>query len=77
MSSRVLDLVNRLVMIGVIAVGVGNSTYYTNDPQDVRNIQDQVIMDINDIIALEKEVKDRREKGEKQLCFNNYWIQLK
>lgn len=70
-----LKLVNRLAMLGVAFIGIGNMLYSTD--QEAYKIQEQVIMDMSDIIELESEIDDRKKRNEKELYFKNYKIVLK
>ena len=72
MNSKVA---NYLAMIGVAFVGIGNMVYSTKD--DVFEIQRNVIMDMNDIMDVEREIERRRELNEKELQYKGYTFILK
>ena len=65
---------NRLAIIGVAAIGIGNAIYHMDKPGDALEIQKQAIMDIQDITKLEDEIQERRRKGNRELYFKNYKI---
>ena len=70
-----LELVNRLAMLGIALIGIGNMLY--NPEKDIYEIQKQVIMDMGDISDLEREIKERKRKNEQELYFKGYKIVLK
>lgn len=70
-----LKLVNRLAMIGIEFIGIGGMLL--SPITDQLEIQKKVIMDMGDIIEVEKEVEERKRKNEREFYYNNYKIVIK
>lgn len=70
-----IKLVNRLVMLGVALVGINEMVI--SPEKDPYKIQEQVIIDMNDIIELEREIEERKRKGQRELYFQGYKFILK
>lgn len=70
-----LKLADRLIMLGVAAVGI--NTLVLHPELDALDIQKQVFLSMNDVVELEKEIEDRRKKHENELLFKGYKIILK
>lgn len=70
-----LKLVNRLAMVGISFIGIGSMLFST--VTDQFEIQKQVIMDINDILAIEEEVEKRKRRNELEFYYKNYKIVIK
>ena len=69
-----IKVFNRLAIIGVAAVGIGNAIYHMDKPGEALEIQHQAILDMYDITKLEDEIQERRRKGQRELLFKNYKI---
>lgn len=72
MDSKVI---NYLAMIGIAAVGIGKMIY--NVDEDVYNIQREVLLDMNDIMEIERRMDDRRRKHERELQYKGYTFFIK
>lgn len=70
-----LQLINRLAMIGVAFVGIGNMLFSTD--KNTHEIQEQVFMDMYDFCTLEKEVEERRKNFQHEFEYKGYKIVLK
>ena len=72
MNSKVI---NYLAMIGVAAIGIGNMKYDING--DYYKIQRDVILDMNDIMEVERRIDERKQNHEKELQYKGYTFVIK
>ncbi len=70
-----LKLVNRLAMIGVEFVGIGSMLL--NPATNPVEVQKQVVMDLDDIMNVEREVERRKRNHELEFYYGNYKIVIK
>ena len=70
-----ITLVNRLAMLGVALIGIGNTLY---DPkQNPYEVQHQVAMDMNDIMELAQKIEEHKRRNELELYYKGYKIVIK
>lgn len=69
------ELIDRLVMIGVAFVGIGQSLYSTQT--DAMEIQKRVIMDIYDISEIERKARERDDSYDKEIYHGGYTFILR
>lgn len=70
-----LHLVNQLAMIGVSLIGVKDM--YLSPIEDCHEIQKEVFLEMYDIAELEKEIEERKRRGELSFNFKGYTIRIK
>lgn len=68
-------VIDYLIMLGVAAVGIGNIMFSTDG--NALETQKQVIMDMNDVMDIEREVEKRKREHEKELYYKGYKIVIK
>lgn len=65
-----IKLINRLAMIGIAAVGIGDILFSTD--KDVLDIQKNVFLDMNDVIEVERQAEERKRRHEQELYYKGY-----
>lgn len=70
-----IKLINRLAMIGIAAVGIGDILLSTD--RDILDIQKKVFLDMNDVIEVERQVEERKRRHEQELYYKGYTLKLK
>lgn len=66
---------NYLAMIGIAAVGIGKMIY--NVDGDYYKIQRDVLLDMNDIMEVERRIQERKHNQEKELQYKGYTFFIK
>lgn len=70
-----LKIVNRLAMIGISMIGIGNM--WLSPAHDSLEIQKNVLLDMYDLSCIEREVEERKRQQKYTFDYKNYTFEIK